>query len=224
MHLTNQVLMSESISKTSFAEFIGTFLLVFFGTGAIIINEVYDGVIGHLGISMAFGLIVLAVIYAIGEVSGAHLNPAVSISFYIAKTMTLSKTLSYITAQVLGAIFASIVLKLLFPEAMTLGETLPSGSILQTFVMEFILSFALMFVIINVATGSKEQGVAAGLAIGMTVLICALIGGPISGASMNPARSIGPALIAFELHHLWIYILSPILGAISSILVWKLIK
>ena len=216
--------MAESIKKASFAEFVGTFLLVFFGTGAIVINSVYNGVIGHLGISIAFGLIVLAVIYAIGEISGAHLNPAVSLGFYFAKTMTLAKTLWYILAQVLGAIFASVILRFLFPEAMTLGETLPTGSILQTFILEFILSFALMFVIINVATGSKEQGVVAGLAIGMTVLICALIGGPISGASMNPARSIGPALISFELHHLWIYILSPIAGAVSSIFVWKFIK
>ncbi len=216
--------MSESVKKSSFAEFVGTFLLVFFGTGAIIVNNVYNGVIGHLGISIAFGLVVLAVIYAIGEISGAHLNPAVSLSFYAAKTMPLNKTLWYIVAQILGALVASVVLRLLFPEAITLGETLPTGSILQTFIMEFILSFALMFVIINVATGSKEQGVVAGLAIGMTVLICALIGGPISGASMNPARSIGPAFVAFELHHLWIYIVSPILGAISSVYVWKFIK
>jgi len=216
--------MSESIKKASFAEFIGTFLLVFFGTGAIIVNQVYDGVIGHLGISIAFGLVVLAVIYAIGEISGAHLNPAVSLSFYIAKTMSLSKTLWFILAQILGAVLASITLRYLFPEAITLGETLPTGSILQTFIMEFILSFALMFVIINVATGSKEQGVVAGLAIGMTVLICALIGGPISGASMNPARSIGPALVSFEIQHLWIYIVSPILGAVTSVFVWKFIK
>ena len=216
--------MAESIKKASFAEFVGTFLLVFFGTGAIVVNNVYDGVIGHLGISIAFGLVVLAVIYAIGETSGAHLNPAVSLSFYVAKTMTLSKTLWYILAQVLGAILASITLRYLFPEAMTLGETLPTGSILQTFIMEFILSFALMFVIINVATGSKEQGVAAVLAIGMTVLICALIGGPISGASMNPARSIGPALVSFELHHLWVYIVAPIFGAITSVFVWNLLK
>lgn len=216
--------MSESIKRSSFAEFIGTFLLVFFGTGAIIVNEVYDGVIGHLGVAMAFGLVVLAVIYAIGEISGAHLNPAVSLGFYFAKTMTLSKTIWFIVAQIFGAIVASVVLRLLFPEAVTLGETLPSESIWQTFVMEFILTFALMFVIINVATGSKEQGVVAGLAIGMTVLICALVGGPISGASMNPARSIGPALVSMEPHHLWIYILSPILGALSSIIVWRIIK
>lgn len=216
--------MSTSLKRTSFAEFLGTFLLVFFGTGAIVINDMHDGVIGHLGVSIAFGLVVLAVIYAIGEISGAHLNPAVSIGFYVSKSMSGKKTIYYIIAQILGAILASIIIWYLFPEAITLGETLPTGSILQSFIMEFILSFALMFVIINVATGSKEQGVVAGLAIGMTVLICALVGGPISGASMNPARSIGPALVSFEVHHLWLYIVAPVLGAITSVFAWKLIK
>jgi len=138
--------------------------------------------------------------------------------------MSLTKTVWFCVAQIIAAILASYSLKLLFPEAMSLGETLPTGSIAQTFVMEFILTFALMFVIINVATGSKEQGVVAGLAIGMTVMICALVGGPISGASMNPARSIGPAIANFDLQHLWIYICSPILGAAASIAAWKFIK
>ncbi|MBT8303039.1 MAG: MIP family channel protein [Bacteroidia bacterium] len=216
--------MSETLFKTSFAEFIGTFLLVFFGTGAIVVDDVYNGIVGHLGISVAFGLVVLIVIYAIGEISGAHLNPAVSLGFFAAKRMPFNKTVWYIIAQILGAILASMALKGLFPESMTLGETMPSGSIMQTIITEIILSFTLMFVIINVATGSKEQGITAGLAIGFTVLICALVGGPISGASMNPARSIGPAMVSFEIHHLWIYILAPIVGAILGVLVWKLIK
>ncbi|RZW49920.1 MAG: MIP family channel protein [Flavobacteriaceae bacterium] len=216
--------MSETLFKTSFAEFIGTFLLVFFGTGAIVVDDVYNGIVGHLGISVAFGLVVLIVIYAIGEISGAHLNPAVSIGFFAAKRMPFNKTAWYIIAQILGAVLASVALKGLFPESMTLGETMPSGSIMQTMITEIILTFTLMFVIINVATGSKEQGITAGLAIGFTVLICALVGGPISGASMNPARSIGPAMVSFEIHHLWIYILAPIVGAILGVLVWKLIK
>jgi aquaporin Z len=216
--------MPSSLYRTSIAEFLGTFLLVFFGTGAIVVDDVYQGIIGHLGIAVAFGLVVLIVIYAIGEISGAHLNPAVSIGFLVAKRMAIKKTVWYITAQILGAILASLVLRSLFPEAMTLGETLPKGSLVQSFIMEFILSFTLMFVIINVATGSKEQGITAGLAIGFTVLICALLGGPVSGASMNPARSIGPALVTFDIHHLWLYIVSPILGAVSSIFTWKIVK
>ncbi|NNK28599.1 MAG: MIP family channel protein [Flavobacteriaceae bacterium] len=216
--------MSETLFKTSFAEFIGTFLLVFFGTGAIVVDDVYNGIVGHLGISVAFGLVVLIVIYAIGEISGAHLNPAVSLGFFAAKRMPFNKTVWYIIAQILGAVLASVALKGLFPESMTLGETMPSGSIMQTMITEIILTFTLMFVIINVATGSKEQGITAGLAIGFTVLICALVGGPVSGASMNPARSIGPAMVSFEIHHLWIYILAPILGAILGVLVWKIIK
>lgn len=216
--------MSASDFKPAIAELIGTYLLVFFGTGAIVINRIYDGVIGHLGIAIAFGLVVLAVIYAIGEISGAHLNPAVSIAFFVAKRMSLGQTVKFCFAQIIGAILASTTLILLFPETLTLGETLPSGSIIQTFIMEFILSFALMFVIINVSTGSKEQGVVAGLAIGMTVLICALVGGPISGASMNPARSIGPALVNFNLQHLWIYIVATISGTVVSVFAWRFIK
>lgn len=208
------------LRKETLAEGIGTFLLVFFGTGAIVINSLYDGVIGHLGIAITFGLVVTAVIYALGEISGAHLNPAVTWAFFLAKRITASKAVSYTIAQLLGAIFASWVLKLIFPMTEILGQTLPSGGIMPAIILEIILSFALMFVIINVATGSKEQGVAAGLAIGFTVLICALIGGPISGASMNPARSIGPAVLALNFEHLWLYCIAPVVGTFLSILAW----
>lgn len=216
--------MDKTIRAALVAEFIGTFLLVFFGTGAIVVDAVYEGVITHLGIAVVFGLVVLAIIYAIGEISGAHLNPAVTWGFYMAQRINLSKALGYTLVQIVAALAASGVLRLMFPQAGTLGETLPSHGLWPAALMEFILTFTLMFVIINVATGSKEQGHMAGLSIGCTVLICALMGGPVSGASMNPARSIGPALVSGNPTHLWMYIVVPLLGAMSSIYAWKIIN
>ncbi len=206
------------------AETIGTFTLVFCGTGAIVIDEISGGTVGHLGIAFTFGLIVTAMIYSIGEKSGAHINPAVTLAFWVAKKMEAKEVLPYIIAQIIGAIFASGLLKLLFPDTSTMGETLPTGSPMQSFILEIILTFFLMFVIINVATGSKEVGIMAGLAIGITVLLEALFAGPISGASMNPARSIGPALLNLNFNHLWIYLVAPPIGAVLSIFAWKLIK
>jgi len=216
--------MPKQLLRQLTAEFIGTYILMFFGTGAIIVSSLYPGTIDHLGISIAFGLVVLCLIYAIGSISGAHINPAVSIAFYATGTMTLKECTSYIVIQTIAAIVASFSLLVLFPEATTLGETLPTGSIFQTLLMEFILSFFLMFVIINIATAGKEQGMIAGIAVGFAVLICALVGGPISGASMNPARSIGPAIAANNLSHLWIYIIAPIFAMLCSVGIWKVIK
>lgn len=215
--------MDKKIWPSLVAEFIGTFLLVFFGTGAIIVDGLYDGMVTHLGVALVFGLVVLVVIYAIGEISGAHLNPAVTWAFFVAKRIEAPRAVWYTLAQIIAAIAASAILRAMFPETITMGETLPSNGLLPATLMEFILTFTLMFVIINVATGSKEQGLMAGLSIGFTVLICALMGGPVSGASMNPARSIGPALIGGNPTHLWMYIIVPLLGAISSIYVWKII-
>lgn len=206
------------------AEFIGTYFLLFFGTGAMVVNQVYGGVIGHFGIAFAWGIVVIAMIYALGEKSGAHINPAVTISFLVLKKISLKKSTGYIVSQILGAIFASFTLRFMFPEAITMGETIPVESWQQAFVMEFILSFFLMFVIINVATGSKEQGIIAGFAIGFAVLICALVGGPISVASMNPARSIAPAIAIGNYSHLWMYIVSPIIGMLSAVGVWRVLK
>ncbi|UOY08038.1 aquaporin [Muricauda sp. SCSIO 64092] len=215
--------MDKNIWPSLVAEFIGTFLLVFFGTGAIIVDGLYDGMVTHLGVAIVFGLVVLVVIYAIGEISGAHLNPAVTWAFFVAKRIEAPKAVWYTLTQIIAAIAASAILRAMFPETITMGETLPSNGLLPATIMEFILTFTLMFVIINVATGSKEQGLMAGLSIGFTVLICALMGGPVSGASMNPARSIGPALIGGNPTHLWMYVIVPLLGAISSIYVWKII-
>ena len=207
-----------------FAELIGTFALVFCGTGAIVINELSGGTVGHPGIAITFGLIVIAMIYSIGDISGAHINPAVTIAFAVAGEFPRREIVPYVVAQVLGAILASGVLKLLFPEAQTMGETLPSGGPGQSFVLEIILTFFLMFVIINVATGSKETGVMAGLAIGITVLLEAMFAGPVSGASMNPARSLSPALLNLNFDHLWIYLTAPVIGAVLSIYAWRIIK
>ena len=205
------------------AELIGTFALVFCGTGAIVINQQTGGIVTHVGIAITFGLIVMAMIYALGDISGAHLNPAVTIAFTIAKRFDVKQTLPYIISQLAGAFLASFTLRILFPSNDTLGATLPSGTDMQSFLLEVILSFFLMLVIINVATGSKEQGMFAGLAIGFTVLLEAMFAGPVCGASMNPARSIAPAIVSGHLEHLWIYIVAPILGAGLAIPIYKIL-
>ena len=210
--------------KKWLAEFIGTFALVFCGTGAIIVNEIIPGSVTHVGIAITFGLIVMAMIYALGEKSGAHLNPAVSIAFAVNGNFALKELVPYIISQLAGAFAASGVLKLIFPSSVLLGATIPSGSNMQSFILEFILSFFLMLVIINVAKGSKEQGLFAGIAIGSVVLLEAMFAGPICGASMNPARSLAPAFISGEIKQVWIYITAPILGTISGIAIYKLIK
>jgi len=205
------------------AELIGTFALVFCGTGAIVINEQTNGAVSHVGIAITFGLIVMAMIYSLGNISGAHLNPAVTIAFTIAGRFKLKQVFPYITSQLAGAFLASITLKYLFPSNETLGATLPAGTEMQSFILEFILTFFLMLVIINVATGSKEQGMFAGLAIGSTVLLEAMFAGPVSGASMNPVRSISPAIVSGHLEHLWIYIVAPIAGASFAIPVFRIL-
>ena len=197
--------------KKYLAEFIGSFALVFCGTGAIIVNEIMPGSVTHVGIAMVFGLIVMAMIYALGEKSGAHLNPAVSIAFAVNGNFPWKELTPYIISQLAGAVGASGVLKMLFPASELLGATIPAGSNAQSFIMELLLSFFLMLVIINVAKGSKEQGLFAGIAIGSVVLLEAMFAGPVSGASMNPARSLAPALISGEMKQVWIYITAPVL-------------
>ena len=210
--------------KKCIAELIGTYCLVFAGTGAIVINEVSGGQIGHLGIALTFGLIVLAMIYAVGDISGAHLNPAVTIGFWTAGRFPGKEVLPYIATQVAGAILASLTLLFLFPDQKSLGATLPAGTVGQSFLLEIILTAMLMFVIISVSTGAKEKGLMAGIAIGATVGLEALFAGPICGASMNPARSLGPALVGGQLNHLWLYLAAPILGAIAAIIGCRCIK
>jgi len=210
--------------RSYITETLGTFILIFCGTGAIVINQQTGGSIGHMGITITFGLLVMTLIYAFGNISGAHLNPAVSIAFTVARKFPANKLVPYIFSQLLGAVMASFILKLLFPQNEMLGGTLPSGTEMQSFILEIFLAFFLMLVILNVAHGSREQGLFAGIAIGSTVLLEAMFAGPVSGASMNPVRSIAPALVSGHLEHLWIYIVAPIVGAIAAVPVWKFIS
>ena len=203
------------------AEFLGTFALVFCGTGAIVIDQETHGGVTHAGIAITFGLIVMCMIYALGSISGAHLNPAVSVAFTVARKFPLQQLLPYIISQMAGAVAASLVLKLLFPTNALLGATLPAGSAMQSFILEFLLTFFLMLVIIHVATGSKEQGMFAGLAIGSVVLLEAMFAGPICGASMNPARSFAPAVVSGHLENLWVYLVATPIGAVTAIPVWR---
>jgi aquaporin Z len=210
--------------KRYLAEFVGTFAIVFCGTGAIIINDLTNGTISHPGVAITFGLVVMAMIYSLGDKSGAHFNPAVTLAFAANKTFPAKEIAPYITSQLSGALLASLLLKLLFPASVLLGATVPAGSNIQSLVLEFILTFLLMLVILNVATGSKEQGLFAGIAIGSVVGLEAMFAGPICGASMNPARSIAPAIVSGELKQLWIYIIAPMLGALTSLFFYKLLK
>ena len=206
------------------AEIIGTFALIFCGTGAIIINQESGGAITHAGIAATFGLVVAAMIYTVGDISGAHLNPAVTIAFWVAKVFPAKEILPYIISQGIGAFLASFTLHYLFPANETLGATLPAGTAMQSFVLELILTFLLMFTIIHVAKGSKEQGMFAGIAIGSVVLLEAMFAGPICGASMNPIRSLSPAVVSGHLELLWVYLTAPILGAILAVLTWKVLR
>ena len=209
----------EGYMKKLAAECFGTFTLVFAGTGAITINDVSGGTVSHVGIALTFGLVVLAMIYAIGDVSGAHINPAVTFGFWLARRFSGRWVLPYIVSQCLGAVIASSFLRLLFREHQTLGVTLPAGPVLQSFLLEATLTCFLMFVILSVSTGPKEKGLIAGVAIGAVIAFEALFAGPISGASMNPARSLGPAVVAVHLENLWIYLAAPVLGAFVGVCV-----
>lgn len=207
--------------KKYVAEFIGTFCLIFAGTGAVVINQASGGAITHVGIAITFGLIVMAMIYTFGPISGSHLNPAVTVALAVAKKFPIKDIAPYVLAQLAGALLASGTLKFLFPENELLGATMPAGSEMQSLVLEFILTFILMIVIMNVAFGSPEQGMFAGVVIGAVILLEALFAGPICGASMNPTRSLAPALVSGHLEHIWLYIVGPVLGAVSAVFVWQ---
>ncbi len=202
------------------AEGVGTFTLTFAGCGAIIADGLSDGAVTHVGIALTFGLAIMAMVIAIGETSGAHINPAVTVGFLIAGRMKALDAAGYIIAQSIGGLAAAFALHAIYPDAATLGQTTPAGSAMQSFVLEIILTFFLMFVILCVATGSKEQGLMAGVAIGGTITLDVLFGGPVSGASMNPARSFGPAAVAGDMSQLWIYLTAPLIGAAIAVAVW----
>jgi len=194
------------------AEAIGTFALVFAGCGAIVVNESFGGALGHLGVSTVFGLVVMAMIYSVGNVSGAHLNPAVTLGFVFAGRLDKRSIPGYIVSQLIGALAAAAALRLLFPESATLGSTLPGIDLARAFIVEVLLSFVLMFVILNVSTGHMEKGIMAGVAVGGTIALEALVGGPLTGASMNPARSLAPALLSGNLSSIWLYLTAPVVG------------
>lgn len=209
------------------AEFIGTFFLVFFGCGAAILASTKPDVMPHIGVSIVFGAVVSVMIYATGHISGAHFNPAVTLSFWITKKFPFKRVIPYIISQTLGAILASFVHFIIWKSNHAFGTTLVDVSTISLgvgFLVEFILSFVLMFVIHSVATDSRAVGELAGLAIGGAVAICAFVGGPLTGASMNPARSISPALFQGDLSQLWLYVLAPILGAMTGAIVYEWIK
>jgi aquaporin NIP len=203
--------------KKCAAEFIGTFGLVFAGTGAIVVNEVSHGAITHVGIALTFGLIVLVMIYTLGDISGAPINPAVTIGFWLSRRLAGRDVVAYVISQAAGAIAASALMRLLFSENRLLGTTQPSGPVLQSFLLEFILTAFLMFVILGVSTGAKEKGITAGIAVGGLIALEAMFAGPICGASMNPARSLGPAVVSGQLGALWIYLTAPVLGAAAGV-------
>ncbi len=207
-----------------FCEFLGTFALVFAGTGAIVINDYSAGVITHLGIALVFGMVVMAMIYAVGDVSGAHINPAVTVAFWLAKRLPGREVAPYIISQVLGGLLASAILLLVFSGHKTLGATIPSIDGVKAFGFEIVLTFLLMFVIIHVSEGAKEKGLMAGAAIGAMVGLEAMFAGPVTGASMNPARSLAPALVSGELQHLWIYLTAPFIGASLAILSCRIVR
>ena len=214
--------MNDSIRLYT-SEFLGTFFLVFAATGVVIVNELAGGAITHTGIAITTGLVVMAVVYAVGDVSGAHINPAVTVGFWLAGRFPPYRVVQYIVSQCLGAVAASLLLLFLFPDLISLTVTMPSGSIMQSFVLEIAITFLLMFVILSVSTGSMEKGIMAGSAIGGVVGLSVLWAGPISGASMNPARSIAPAIVSLDFASLWIYIAGPVIGAAISVIAFKIV-
>lgn len=206
------------------AEFVGTFTLVFAGCGAIVIDSVSHGQITHVGVAITFGLVIGAMIYATGHISGAHFNPAVTLGFALTRHFPFSYVPLYWLAQLLGAASAALLLRVLFGDVAHVGATVPSGGDGQSLVLEIVLTFFLMFVIMAVATDDRAVGQAAALAIGGTVLLDAMFGGPISGASMNPARSFGPALASNMWAHYWLYVVAPIAGAIVGAFAYELMR
>ena len=212
--------------KRYISEFIGTFSMVFCGCGAMTVNEITGGSVTHVGVAITWGLIVMAMIYAFGEVSGAHINPAVTIAFAAAKKFEWKEVPKYIVFQIGGAFLAITILWLLFPESQSYGHTYPAEGFepYKAFILELLLTYFLMVVIINVSTGSKEIGTTAAIAVGAVVLLEAMFAGPMTKASMNPARSIAPAVISGNLTDLWLYLLAPCIGALLAVLSCRFVK
>jgi aquaporin NIP len=205
------------------AELIGTFALVFAGAGAVMVDAKTHA-LGHVGVAFTFGLVIMAMVYAVGHMSGAHFNGAVTFAFALSRHFPWSRAVAYWCAQLLGALAAAALLRGSLGNVAHVGATLPSGSQGQSFLWELVLSFFLMFVIMAVATDTRAVGEAAAIAIGGTIGLDAMFGGPISGASMNPMRSAGPAVVSGDLHALWLYIVAPIVGTSLGALAYQLIR
>jgi aquaporin NIP len=202
---------------------VGTFALVFAGAGAVMVDAKTHA-LGHVGVALTFGLVIMAMIYAVGHISGAHFNGAVTFAFALSRHFPWTRAAGYWCAQLLGALAAAALLRGSLGDIADVGATLPSGSQGQSFLWELVMSFFLMFVIMAVATDTRAVGEAAAIAIGGTIGLDAMFGGPISGASMNPMRSAGPALVSGELHALWLYIVAPVVGASLGALSYQLIR
>ena len=212
------------MTRRLFAELFGTFVLVYAGTGAIVFDSVNPGKIGHLGIALSFGLVVLSMAYAVGSVSGAHLNPAVTVGLWLARRIPAGQVLPFIVMQCTGAFAASALLFAMFPTHPTLGATLPHGPAWHSFVLEVWLTAVLVFVILAVTIAEPGVRALGGVIVGAVIALEALFAGPISGASMNPARSLAPAVMSGELDHLWIYLVAPLVGTIVAVPVCSCIQ
>jgi len=211
------------LGRVLVAEALGTFALVFAGCGAIMVDAKTHQ-LGHVGVAITFGLVILFGVYSVGHISGAHFNPAVTFAFALTRHFPWSRAFSYWCAQLVGAIAAAALLRASLGNVANVGATLPSGSQGQAFLWEFVMSAFLMFVILAVATDTRAVGEAAAIAIGGTIALDAMFGGPVSGASMNPARSIAPALVSGNLHALWLYILAPLVGASVGGLAYQFVR
>jgi aquaporin NIP len=213
------------LPRRAAAEAIGAFTLAFAGCGAIVTDAAHPGTLGAVGVALVFGLVIMAMVYATGHLSGAHLNPSVTLAFALTRHFPAREALAYIAAQLLGAIAAAALLLAVWPsEPAALGTTVASVGTGSALAYEAVMTVFLMFVIMAVATDTRAVGAGAAIAIGGTIGLDALFGGPITGASMNPARSIGPALVSGELHDLWIYIVGPIVGAALGALAYQLVR
>jgi aquaporin NIP len=214
---------SRTFARALVAEAIGTFALVFAGCGAVMVDAKTHA-LGHVGVALTFGLVIMVMIYAVGHVSGAHFNGAVTFAFALTRHFPWPRAVGYWAAQLLGALTAAALLRASLGDVAHVGATLPSGSQGQSFLWELVLSAFLMFVILAVATDTRAVGEAAAIAIGGTIGLDAMFGGPISGASMNPIRSIGPALVSGDLHALWLYIVAPIVGTSLGALAYQFVR
>ena len=212
-----------ALLRAATAEAIGAFALVFAGAGAVMVDAKTHA-LGHVGVAITFGLVIMAMIYAVGHISGAHFNGAVTFAFTLTRHFPWTRALVYWAAQLIGAVTAAAVLRGSLGDAAHVGATLPSGSQGQSFLWEAVLSAILMFVIMAVATDTRAVGEAAAIAIGGTIGLDAMFGGPISGASMNPMRSMGPAFVSGDLHALWVYIVAPVLGASIGALLYQFVR